>query len=320
MKTKLLSLASILAVFNLNAVEIGPTGSGIEFGGFIDMFYQSQDVAGPGNVDADTFDVGQVELNLDFASGPVSVSVDYDIYSIDSQNDHNPANDGNGADLEEAIITYDFGNGLSVTAGKMLSYLGFEAYDPINMYQYSYAYDFKGSTGEASGQNIYDAYDDGFSLDYGSDMFSFGVFYSAENDGGMEYALAFTGVENLTVKAIMADWDDAYETTTLWASYQFDNLLLAFEVAERDAEPITEVDKEGWLIMGNYGFTDAVALTLRYSEQEEGLDTYEKFTISPSYVFNDNFSGLIEYSKYDENGPTAIDINDLFAVELIYTF
>ena len=54
--------------------------------------------------------------------------------------------------------------------------------------------------------------------------------------------------------------------------------------------------------------------------QEEGLDTYEKFTISPSYVFNDNFSGLVEYSKYDENGPTAIDINDLFAVELIYTF
>ena len=25
--------------------------------------------------------------------------------------------------------------------GKMLSYLGFEAYDPPNMYQYSYAYD-----------------------------------------------------------------------------------------------------------------------------------------------------------------------------------
>jgi hypothetical protein len=318
MKTKLLSLASVLAIFNLNAVEIGPTGSGIEFGGFVDMFYQSQDVAGAGNVDADTFDVGQVELNLDFANGPVSVSVDYDIYSTDGDNDGNA--DQSGADLEEAIITYDFGNGLSVTAGKMLSYLGFEAYDPINMYQYSYAYDFKGSTGEASGQNIYDAYDDGFSLDYASDMFSFGLFYSAENDGGFEYAVAFTGIENLTVKAIMADWDDSYETTTLWASYQFANLLMAFEVAERDNEPVDQPDKEGWLLMGSYGFTDSVALTLRYSEQEEGLDTYEKFTISPSYVFNDNFSGLIEYSKYDENGPTAIDINDLFAVELIYTF
>lgn len=329
MKTKLLSLASVLAVFNLNAVEIGPTGSNIEFGGFIDMFYQSQDAPGAGNVSQDTFDVGQVELNLDFTSGPVSVSVDYDIMSTEG--------DAHGANLEEAIITYDFGNGLSMTAGKMLSYLGFEAYDPINMYQYSYAYDFKGvyrddtndgvdnptyqyGEGSASGQNIYDAYDDGISIDYGNDMFSAGIFYSAEEEGGFEYAVAFTGIENLTVKAIMADWDDSYETTTLWASYQFANLLMAFEVAERDNEPVDQPDKEGWLLMGSYGFTDSVALTLRYSEQEEGLDTYEKFTISPSYVFNDNFSGLIEYSKYDENGPTAIDINDLFAVELIYTF
>ena len=51
-------------------------------------------------------------------SGPVSASVDLDF----------------GGDLvtmmvnlnlEEAIITYDFGNGFSVTGGEMLSYLGF---------------------------------------------------------------------------------------------------------------------------------------------------------------------------------------------------
>ena len=39
-----------------------------------------------------------------------------------------------GGNLEEAVVTYDFGNGLSVSAGKMLSYMGFEAYDPTNMY------------------------------------------------------------------------------------------------------------------------------------------------------------------------------------------
>ena len=38
MKNKLLSLASLLAVFNANAIEIGPTGSGIELSGFIDVF------------------------------------------------------------------------------------------------------------------------------------------------------------------------------------------------------------------------------------------------------------------------------------------
>ena len=40
MKNKLLSLASLLAVFNANAIEIGPTGSGIEMSGFIDLYYQ----------------------------------------------------------------------------------------------------------------------------------------------------------------------------------------------------------------------------------------------------------------------------------------
>lgn len=313
MKIKLLSLASALAVFNLDAIEIGPTGSGIEFGGFVDWAYQSQDA--PDGTDADTFDATQVELNLDFVNGPVSVSIDYDIVSTEG-----PSNSGgqHGANLEEAIVTYDFGNGFSVTAGKMLSYLGFEAYDAPNMYQYSYAYD-AGSTGVNGGQNIYDGYDDGVSLDYGSDMFSFGIFASAESDGGYEYALAFTGIENLTVKAIMADWD-TYEVTTLWASYQFDKLLLAGEVAKRDLENTT-TDIDGWLLMGNYAITDAVALTVRYSETEVGLESYEKFTLSPSYVFNDNFSGLLEYSTYDvENVAVAKDPNDLFAVELIYTF
>ena len=303
MKNKILSFASLLAVLNANAIEIGPTGSGVELGGFVDMFYQSQD---SGGASVETFDVSQVELNLDFESGPVSVSIDYDIYSTEGGAD--------GADLEEAIITYDFGNGFSMTAGKMLSYLGFEAYDPTNMYQYSYAYD--AASGLSGGQDIYDAYDDGISLDFANDMFSVGIFASAETNGGYEYALAFTGVENLTVKAIMADWD-AYETTTVWASYQMDKLLLGAEVAEKDNT--TGNDIEGWLIMGNYAVSDKIGLTVRYSEEEIGTSEYEKFTISPSYVFTDNFSGLVEYSAYDES-TGATSIADLFAVELIYTF
>lgn len=301
MKNKLLTLASLLAVFNLNAIEIGPTGSGIEFGGFIDVFYQSQDTADPNDRD-DYLDVGQVELNFDFATGPVSASVDVD-FGLASE-----------VNLEEAVITYDLGNGFSVSGGKMLSYTGFEAYDPINMYQYSYAYD--AASGISGGQDVYDAYDDGMSIDYATDAFSIGLWSSVEEDGGFEYALAYTGVENLTVKAIMADWD-TYEITTIWASYQMDKLLLGAEIAEKDNLVGNDID--AFLIMGNYAITDSTALTLRYSEEEIGADTYEKLTISPSYIFNDSFSGLVEYSVYDETAGATV-INDLFAVELIYTF
>jgi len=305
MKNKLLSLASLLAVFNANAIEIGPTGSGIELSGFIDLYYQSQDAAG-----SDTVGLGQVELDLDFSSGPISASVDYDLGGDFA--------DANG--IEEAIVTYDFGNGFSVTAGEMLSYLGFEAYDPTNMYQYSTAYESIGG--------IYDGYAVGASVDYVTEMFSIGIWSSLTNSSDFEYAIAYTGVENLTVKAILADYGN--ESTgpykgksTYWASYQFDKLLVAAEVAQAEAATNANPELDGWLIMGNYAVTDAIGLTLRYSESESstgGVTTYDdsKITISPSYVFNDNFSGLLEYSTFDTD--TGAEPEDYFAAEVIFTF
>ncbi len=303
MKNKLLSLASLLAVLNANAIEIGPTGSGVELSGFVDLAAQKQ------GSDTETSFVGQVELNLDFSSGPVSSSVDVDFTD---------SSDGStGGNLEEATITYDFGNGFSITGGKMLSYMGFEAFDPPNMYQYSYAYDVLGA------QDIYDAYDVGASIDYVTDAFSVGVWSSLEADAGYELALAFTGVENLTAKAIWSDFtaSDDYEKSTYWISYQMDKLLLAAEVAENDS--VAGTDIEGFLIMGNYAVSDAIGLTLRYSEEEiTGANTYEgsKITISPSYVFNDSFSGLVEYSSYDKDSGTIAEPEELLAVEFIYTF
>lgn len=312
-KLKLLSLASMLAVSNMSAIEIGPTGSGVEMSGFIDLYYQSKDSAG-----SDSSGVGQVEIMFDYASGPVSASVDIDFGGNNAAPDN----------LEEAIVTYDFGNGASVTVGKMLSYLGFEAYDPINMYQYSYAYDGP----DASGQDIYDAYATGASVDYGTDMFSIGVWSSLTNSPDLEYALAFTGVENLTVKAIIADYGkDSITSTgykgksTYWASYQMGKLLLAAEVAEAEGATATGTDLEGMLLMANYAITDKVGLTLRYSEFDSTTNSVkdfdiEKITVSPSYVFNDNFSGLVEYSTYDEGVAGATKPTDFVAVELIYTF
>jgi hypothetical protein len=343
MKTtkKILALASMLAASNMSAIEIGPTGSGVEMSGFIDLYYQSKDKAG-----SDTVDVGQVEIMFDYASGPISASVDIDFYNSGTTTvitgfGADNAIGGTGVDadttadisdndgsLEEAIVTYDFGNGASVTVGKMLSYLGFEAYDPTNMYQYSYAYD--GLDG--AGQDIYDGYATGASIDYGTDMFSLGVWSSLTNSPDLEYALAFTGVENLTVKAIYADYGKDSTTSTgtkakstYWASYQIGKLLIAAELAEAEASTAAGTDLEGMLLMANYGITDKVGLTLRYSEFESTTGTtkdfdIEKVTVSPSYVFNDNFSGLVEYSTYDQAVVGAIKPIDFVAVELIYTF
>ena len=318
MKNKLLSLASLLAVFNANAIEIGPTGSGIEMSGFIDIAFTDQDTGGQETA------IGQVEVNFDYSKGPVSASIDLD-FGGNSKYGDGADYDGN---LEEAVITYDFGNGFSVSAGKMLSYMGFEAFDPTNMYQYSYAYD----SGNEAVQSIYDAYDVGVSVDYATDDYSVGVWTSAENSAGYELALAYTGIENFTVKGIWSDFSDqvgepAYKKSTFWASYQLGNLLIAAEVAEADILDAGANDIEGALIMANYTFTDKVGLTLRYSTEEISDSTsdllyndYNKFTVSPSYVFTDSLSGLIEYSTYKDDVVGNTDPEDLLAAELIFTF
>jgi hypothetical protein len=322
MKNKLLSLASFLAVLNANAIEIGPTGSGVEMSGFIDLYYQSGDT--------DAVGVGQVEIDFDYSSGPISASVDFDLGGdfADPEN------------LEEAIITYDFGNGFSVTAGEMLTYLGFEAYDPINMYQYSSAYadslapydtdtDPINAPGIQPFPHIYDAFATGASIDYITDIFSVGIWTSIGESADFEYALAYTGIENLTVKAIIADYGTNSTgpfdgKSTYWASYQLGKLLLAGEVANAEAATAADPELDGTLVMANYAVTDSTAVTFRYSltELEVGgtkqIDE-TKFTISPSYVFNDNLSGLVEYSTFDQDGTLA-ETEDYFAAELIYTF
>ena len=112
----------------------------------------------------------------------------------------------------------------------MLSYLGFEAFDAPNMYQFSYAYDY--ATG---GQDIYDAYADGFSVDYGSDMFFRGsmdrlpqsIHHSNTHSHSQE-------LESHSESNIADYGDDADDIMTLWASYELDKLLLAVEFASDD--------------------------------------------------------------------------------------
>ena len=312
MKNKLLSLAGLLAVFNLNAIEIGPTGSGAELSGFADYAISSQG----GNTSP--VQTAQVELNLDFAKGPVSFSMDLDFTST---------GDGStGGNLEEAVVTYAFSDNLSMSVGKMLSYLGFEAFDPTNMYQFSYAYDYA----SGGGQDVYDAYADGMSIDYGTDSYSIGIWTDMAEQSSWEYALAYTGIENLTVKAILADYaNDADEILTIWASYQIGDLLIGFEYADDDkntaapgtAGVYTDDNIEAYLLMANYAITDSAAITVRYSEADyidASTVTVDKFTISPSYAFTDDLAGLIEYSTYDVEGGTEPD--EPFALELIYTF
>ena len=312
------SLAAILTVTSLSAVEIGPTGSGIELSGFVDLRFQSAEAT---NGRANSFESSQVEIDLDFETGPVYFNVDVDFTA-----------GGDGAYLEEAVVGYNFGNGFGLSAGRSLSYLGWEAYDPINMLQYSYAFDLGGAKDTAGDsqfggpQDIYDAFRDGGMASYSNDLFAASVWLGFDPDDGddsarWEYMVAFTGIENFVAKAIYADDPDDHEIHTIWASYTFGNLMLAGEVAEKDSETLGKI--EGWLVLGDYSVTDKLGLVVRYSDLERAggslaltdVDS-DKITISPHYAITDELTGRIEYSSEDLGSNDS----DLFAAELIYRF
>ncbi|MGE4550469.1 MAG: hypothetical protein AAEJ57_03690, partial [Opitutales bacterium] len=94
-----------------------------------------------------------------------------------------------------------------------------------------------------------------------------------------------------------------------------DDLSIAAEYAEKDNE--TGDDIEGWLVMGDYTVNGKMSLTLRYSEEEIGSISYEKFTIAPNYAISDELLGVIEYSAQDASDNSE---NDFLGIRLLYRF
>jgi putative OmpL-like beta-barrel porin-2 len=227
----------------------------------------------------------------------------------------------NEAGLLDAYATYDSGAGFKITGGKFLSYLGYEAFDPINMAQLTY------------GSTIYavPAYHTGGKLDYSSKTFSAGVavvdsifsgakgFFEGDReydkDIGVEAMVSYTGIEKLTIFAGIATEntdkaaDDLFIFNT-WASYALtDKVTIAGEF-------ITQNDTmNGWLAFVSYKFTDKISTAFRISGVDwDGGGNDTKYTIAPTYTINSNFSlrGEVSQNKGDSGDHTFVGVQAIF--------
>jgi hypothetical protein len=230
---------------------------------------------------------------------------------------------GDEAGLLDAYVTFDTGAGVKLTGGKFLSYLGYEAYDPINMAQLTY------------GSTIYaiPGYHNGVKLDYSSGPFSLGVaavdsifgdgtgFQQGDRDFdddiGFEVIGTYTGIDKLTVFAGVAfeDTDGAADSLfifDLWLSYAVsDKLTLA-------AEFDTQKDvMNGWLGFASYKFTDKFSTAFRISGVEwDGGGSDTKYTIAPTYTINSNFALRGEFSMGEGDSGDYT----LFGAQVIFKF
>ncbi|MDB5046954.1 MAG: porin [Fibrobacteres bacterium] len=231
--------------------------------------------------------------------------------------------------LEQGFVSYANAGGFGISAGRFLSSSGFEAAEPTGMFQYSY-----------SKTLVYGYYQNGLNLSYTTPMF--GLYGAVVSDlwnpqefdvmksPGFEGQVTLTPVAGVTAKA--AYLFQMYDTTGTGGDDESQSLLNVW--AQYAAGPITaagefnllmnwgpgDFDGIGFLVMGNYKFTDKVAATLRYSaisidDKNSATDDYDsEITVSPSYAISPNWLVLAE-GKY-ELLPKKFD----YAVESTFSF
>ena len=270
--------------------------------GYIDMALTDGD--GTGNTSTS---VAEFELGFAFAPAESAWSAVAEL-SFDGGLGDNATD----SEWETVTISYQYSDSLSFTFGNILSYQGFETYDATGLYQFSYA----GDTSNNRSGVLYSAgYAVGASADYTTGDFDLGVWVGDTDSSEMsyEYLLAYNGVENLTVKFIYAD-DPGYETVNAWAAYDYGDFTFAVETVETESGTGADIlDIQTALVYYSMG---KAGITVRLSDGDYNGQSFEKFTISPSYSFSDNVFGLVEFSSEELDG---VD-NDTAAVELIYSF
>ena len=232
---------------------------------------------------------------------------------------------GTTADLLDAYVTFDAGSGLTITAGNFLSYMGYEAFDPINMAQISYA------NGGLLGGPV-PAYHTGVKVDYvagnhglgaavvdsiyGSTLFNGDGDYAKK---GLEAYYTYKGIKDTQIwVGGLQDNDNGGAVYDLWVSYALnktDSLGAEYLVKESDGY--------NWLLAYTKGIDSKLSVTARLSGESSDVQNakFVKYTVSPSYAFTDKFTVRAEVSYTDYSGAGAATSNSTFyAIQSLFKF
>lgn len=235
----------------------------------------------------------------------------------------------------DAYATVDIGNGGAVTAGKFLSYLGYEAFDPVNMSQITYG---AVTVGTLAG---IPAYHTGIKYDYADKSVGYGLavvdsIYSPfgidkgdgelKSNAGFEGYITSKGLGDLTLWAGFAyDTKGGFQshsvlTLDVWAQYAVSKeVTVAGEILNKDGGEFSK--GWTWLAYLNYAHTDKISTVFRVSgEKLEGRtpgSDFMQYTVGPAFKVSNNLVVRTEVSYYDyKNGSERT----LFGVQGVFKF
>lgn len=235
----------------------------------------------------------------------------------------------------DAYATLDLGGGSTVTAGKFLSYLGYEAFDIPNMAQISYANgDFLAPI---------PGYHTGIKWDYAGEQSGFGLavvdsVYSGPNylkgdaelkkNAGFEGYYVYKGIPEMTVwtgfgyetKGNVIHRNDAIVTLDIWLGYNLTKYsTIGLEYVHKDGG----IGDTGynWLAFYGYALNAKWSSAFRVSGEElrDGGPGFMKYTVSPAYKVNDNLLVRAEISRYDYSRFTS-DRATFFGLQGVFKF
>ena len=290
-------------------------GNRVKLRGYVDFIFGYTDADSDGE-SADFLDTAaDLDFLLDFS--PVTAEIHLATASYAD------------VSLEQAFGRYNFNQDFSITFGRQLTVLGFDADEAPGLYAVTPAYTIGGLTSN---------YVDGTRLNFNNGQFGFVLgLHDTYGWGGntdlgegiaIDLAASVMIVPGLEARLGFAyedvdDVDDSISQVNTFVSYSGDSLTLALEY-----DNYNYYGNSLWdiMVMANYSFTDWFAATLRYSyeDNEIGALTYEsanRFTLALLFTVTSNLYFNFEYSHSQRDLLTGgeDDLNELY-LEGLLTF
>ena len=354
MKNKIAIASAFLAATSFSMGEI-VVNEFLSFEGFVDSSYShtNSDEDAGGQESNNSFQVDQVEISWMFNFDVVTAQID-----LEYEDGDNEGGDIYDDEVEQAFVNYALGNGDVITAGRYASMLGFEAFEPTGLYQYSTAYtinDVSGNSTVPQGFQGISEYVQGVKFTRTSDTTFFGISLQDQsfgNNGGrlggdrndgvgdddddssyaveVAYSIDLGNGFNLFAGAAFEDADSGdNELFNFYATYETGAWLFAAElnIGENESETGAEDDTDltSGLVMANYAYSDVASVTARISMVEIEQDTLDydfiKYTVAHNYALADNLLLVTEISVGDleDTAGNDYDVTEL-AVELLFSF
>jgi len=301
MKNKITCLLAGVALFGATANADIALADGLSAYGYIDM--GAADLEGAGG--DRTQDFTEYEIGLSFSPAESQWSA---VVELSYGKDNGIANATTA--FETAAITYQHSDALSFTFGNIYTYQGLESHDAPNNDFISYA-----GTGST---DLYSAdFAEGISADYSAGDITVGVWAEASGNASFEYYAAYTGIDNLTLSAAIADNDAASgfgDTTNIMAVYEMGDFTISAEnVDTENAAGASILDVTSIAVAYSMGDT---TIAVRSVDGDYGATNYEKASIAAFHALSDNVAAGIEYSDEELGNAETKGV----AVELLYVF